>query len=132
MKYKIIQTTQKAFIRVTFSSKLDWGSYIISIAQISSKKIGASIRSMKCLSPKVALVYCLLTCDCINDYLLLFLVVWFMRHFALKRPFFISTTHNFGGEIVNPFFCWVLCKHGNMPILMKETIIFSYFAVILL
>ena len=41
---------------LTFSSKFDWGSYIISIAKIaSSKKIGALIRSMKFLSPEVAL-----------------------------------------------------------------------------
>ena len=40
---------------LTFSSKLDWGSYIISIAKTASKKIGALIRSMKFLSPKVAL-----------------------------------------------------------------------------
>ena len=32
------------------SSKLDWGSYIISIAKTASKKIGALIRSMKFLS----------------------------------------------------------------------------------
>ena len=38
-----------------FSSKLDWGSYIISIAKTASKKIGALIRSMKFLSPVVAL-----------------------------------------------------------------------------
>ena len=37
------------------SSKLDWGSYIISIAKTASKKIGALIRSMKFLSPEVAL-----------------------------------------------------------------------------
>ena len=37
------------------SSKLDWGSYIISIAKTPSKKIGALIRSMKFLSPEVAL-----------------------------------------------------------------------------
>ena len=42
-------------ILLTFSSKLDWGSYIISIAKNSSKKIGAFIRSMKFLSPEVAL-----------------------------------------------------------------------------
>ena len=42
---------------LTFSSKLDRGSYIISIAKIGSKKIGALIRSMKFLSPEVAL-YC--------------------------------------------------------------------------
>ena len=40
---------------LTFSSKLDWGSYIISIAKTASKKIGALIRSMKFLYPTVAL-----------------------------------------------------------------------------
>ena len=38
-----------------FTSKLDWGSYIISIAKTASKKIGALIRSMKFLSPAVVL-----------------------------------------------------------------------------
>ena len=40
---------------LTFSSTLDWGSYIISIAKIASKKIGALIRSMKFLSSEVTL-----------------------------------------------------------------------------
>ena len=40
---------------LTFSSKLDWGSYIISIANTASKKIRALIRSMKFLSTEVAL-----------------------------------------------------------------------------
>ena len=40
---------------LTFSSKLDWGSYIVSIAKSASKKIGALIHSMKFLSPEVAL-----------------------------------------------------------------------------
>ena len=40
---------------LTFSSKLDWGSYIISIATTASKKIGALIHSMKFLSPEIAL-----------------------------------------------------------------------------
>ena len=40
---------------LTFSSKLDWGSYIVSITKTASKKIGALIRSMKFLSPEVAL-----------------------------------------------------------------------------
>ena len=40
---------------LTFSSKLHWGSYIIFIAKTASKKIGALIRSMKFLSPEVAL-----------------------------------------------------------------------------
>ena len=40
---------------LTFSSKLDWGSYIVSTAKTASKKIGALICSMKFLSPEVAL-----------------------------------------------------------------------------
>ena len=38
-----------------FFSKLDWGTYVISIAKTACKKIGALIRSMKFLSPEVAL-----------------------------------------------------------------------------
>ena len=44
-------------LALTFSSKLDWASYIISIAKTASKKIGALIRSMKFLSPEVALYF---------------------------------------------------------------------------
>ena len=40
---------------LSFSSKLDWGSYIISIAKTASKKTGALIRSVKFVSPEVAL-----------------------------------------------------------------------------
>ena len=40
---------------LTFSSRLDWGSYIISVAKTASKKVGALIRSKKFLSPEVAL-----------------------------------------------------------------------------
>ena len=40
---------------LTFSSKLDWGSYIIFIVKTASKKIGALIQSMKFLSSEVAL-----------------------------------------------------------------------------
>ena len=40
---------------LTFSSKLDWGSYIISVAKTASKKIGALFRSIKFLSAEVAL-----------------------------------------------------------------------------
>ena len=40
---------------LTFSSKLDWGSYIISIAKTASKKIGVLICSMKFVSPEAAL-----------------------------------------------------------------------------
>ena len=39
----------------TFSSKLDLGPYIISIAKTASKKVEALIHSRKFLSPEVAL-----------------------------------------------------------------------------
>ena len=39
---------------LTFSYKLDWCSYIISIAKTASKKIGALICSMEFLCPEVA------------------------------------------------------------------------------
>ena len=41
--------------RLELELKLDWGSYIVSIAKTASKKIGALIRSMKFLSLEVAL-----------------------------------------------------------------------------
>ena len=43
---------------LTFSSKLDWGSYIISIAKTASKKIRALICFVKFLSPEVAMYLC--------------------------------------------------------------------------
>ena len=50
---------------LTFSSKLDWVSYII--AKIASKKIGALIRSMKFLSPEVVLyLYKSTICQCMK------------------------------------------------------------------
>ena len=42
---------------LTFSSKLDWSFYIISIAKTAFKKIGALIYSMKFLSPEIALYF---------------------------------------------------------------------------
>ena len=42
-------------LRLTFSSKLDWASYIISFAKTASKKIGALICSMRFLSTEIAL-----------------------------------------------------------------------------
>ena len=41
---------------LSFSSKLDWGSYIISIAKTTSKKMGALICSIKYLSPEVCCI----------------------------------------------------------------------------
>ena len=40
---------------LSFSSKLDWGPYIVFIAISTAEKIGALIRSMKFISPEVAL-----------------------------------------------------------------------------
>ena len=40
---------------LSFSSKLDWESYIISIPKTASRKIGALICSMKFFSPEVVL-----------------------------------------------------------------------------
>ena len=47
--------TSFKMLGLTFSSKLDWGLYMVSITKTASKKIGAFIRSMKFLSPEVAL-----------------------------------------------------------------------------
>ena len=49
------ETTSFKMLGLTFSSKLDWGSYIIFIAKTVSKKIGALICSIRFLSPEVAL-----------------------------------------------------------------------------
>ena len=52
---------------LTFSSRLDWDSYIICIAKTASNKIGALIRSTKFLSPEVALyLYKSTICPCME------------------------------------------------------------------
>ena len=54
---------------LTFCSKLDWGSYIISIAMTASKKIGALICSMNFLSLEVVLnLYNSPICPCMKYY----------------------------------------------------------------
>ena len=54
-------------LELTFSSKLDWDSYIISIAETASKKTGALIRSIKFLSPEVSLcLYNSTICPCME------------------------------------------------------------------
>ena len=54
-------------LRLTFTSKFDWGSSIISIAKTASKKIEALIPSVKFLSPEVALyLYKSTTCPCME------------------------------------------------------------------
>ena len=52
------EKTSFKMLELTFSSKLDWGSYVVSIAKTASKKIGALIHSMKFLSPEVAMYLC--------------------------------------------------------------------------
>ena len=49
------EETSFKMLWLTFSSKLDWGSYIVSIAKTASKKIGVLIRSMKFLSPEISI-----------------------------------------------------------------------------
>ena len=49
------EKTSFKMLGLTFSPKLDSDSYIVSVAKTASKKIGALIRSMKFLSPEVAL-----------------------------------------------------------------------------
>ena len=51
------EKTSFKMLGLTFSSKLDWGSYIVSIAKAVFKKIRALIRSIKFLSPEVALYF---------------------------------------------------------------------------
>ena len=42
-------------LKLSFSSKLDWGSYTVTLDKTASKKIGTLILSMKFLSPEVGL-----------------------------------------------------------------------------
>ena len=53
--YVLEEKSSFKMLGLTFTSKLDWGSCVISIAKTASKKIGTLIRSMKFLSPEVAL-----------------------------------------------------------------------------
>ena len=63
----LVEKSSFKMLGLPFSSKLDWGSYIISIAKTASKKIGALIRSMKFLSPEVALyLYKSTICPCME------------------------------------------------------------------
>ena len=51
----LVEKSSFKMLGLTFSSKLDWDSYIIFIAKTASKKIGALICSIKFLSPEGAL-----------------------------------------------------------------------------
>ena len=57
----------KMMLGLSFSSELNWDSYIISIARSAFKKIGALIHSMKFVSPEVALyLYKSTICPCME------------------------------------------------------------------
>ena len=53
--FVIEEKSSLKMLGLTFSFKLHWGSYIISIAKTASKKIGSLILFMKSLIPEVAL-----------------------------------------------------------------------------
>ena len=53
-KFVLEKKSSFKMLGLSFSSKLDLGSYIISIAETASEKIGALLRFMKFLSPEVA------------------------------------------------------------------------------
>ena len=55
MDGSVLEEKPFKILGLTFSSKFDWGFYIISTDKTASKKIRALIRSMKFLSPEVAL-----------------------------------------------------------------------------
>ena len=55
-KVVLEETLSLHLLGLLFTSKLDWGSYIISIAKAASKKIGALLHSVKFLSPELELV----------------------------------------------------------------------------
>ena len=62
---KVIESFE--MLGLTFSSRLDWGSYIISIAKTASRKIGALINSVTFLSPEVTLyLYKSTICPCME------------------------------------------------------------------
>ena len=70
VKMDMFVLEQKSSFRMlglTFSSKLDWGCYIISSATTASKKIGTLIRFLKSLSPESALyLYKSTICPCME------------------------------------------------------------------
>ena len=53
--YFLQEKSSFKILGLTFSSRLDWGSYIVSVAKTASKKIAALIHTIKFLSLEVAL-----------------------------------------------------------------------------
>ena len=57
MDGSVVEEKSFKMLGLVLSFKLDWGSYIISIAKTAAKEIKALIHSMKFLSPEVALYF---------------------------------------------------------------------------
>ena len=53
--FVLAEKSSLKMLGMTFSPKVDWGSYIISVAKTASKEIGALICLMPFLSPEAAL-----------------------------------------------------------------------------
>ena len=88
---------------LTFSSKLDWCSYIVSIANTASKKIGAMIHSMKFLSPEAALYFYKLTIQPCMEY---YFHVWLVLLNAA-------------------WICWISYKNGYAGLLVLLSLLLS-------
>ena len=54
MNWSFIEEKSFKIMGLSFSSKLDWVCYIVSITKAASKKFGAQIHSRKFLSPEIA------------------------------------------------------------------------------
>ena len=88
---------------LTFSSKLDWGFYIVSIAKIVSKKIGALIRSVNFLSPEDAL---------------------YLYKFAIP-PCIEYCCHVWAGALVATWNCQISYKNGYTGLLVLHLLLLS-------
>ena len=85
---------------LTFSSKLDWRSYIIYIAKTPSKKIQALIRSMKFLSHEIALYLYKSTIGSCMEY---YCHVWVGAPSCLYRYYFGRCSSELGQLVALPY-----------------------------
>ena len=104
---------------LAFCSKLDWGSYIISIAKTVSQKIGDLIRSMRFLSPEVALI----SIDLPYGHAWNTVVMSSLVILVATRNCWISYKNRYAGQLVLHFL--PLLK-PSLIIKMKLAEIFSY------
>ena len=105
---------EKSFkiLGLTFFSKLDWGSYIISVARTASKKFGALICSVKCLSSEAALyLYKSIIRPCAWNTVVMFELVLFLL--------FLREVHSLFWQIV--WFFW----HHSITSMSMSTVFSS-------